>query len=180
MLARSQSISPSASVHVWMLACVGSRRSLMFLGSLRWFLCASAGGPRTYTPDSLKWTLLYSCFKHLDLRLLHKTNEAPLEFACCWLAGIFTRILTCVCSVRLRSLTPELPTSITCQDGLRRHYRSKYIETSLPEYRGHLSMETTIKNSKGLERQRLIGSTVAGFNQARTITNASPQGLDAR
>ena len=32
--------------------------------------------------------------------------------------------------------------------------------------------------SKGLERQRLIGSAVAGFNLARTITKASAMGLD--
>ena len=33
---------------------------------------------------------------------------------------------------------------------------------------------------KGLERQRLIGSAVAGFNHARIITNASAKGLHAR
>ena len=33
---------------------------------------------------------------------------------------------------------------------------------------------------KGLERQRLIGSAVAGFNHARTITKASTKGLDTR
>ena len=33
---------------------------------------------------------------------------------------------------------------------------------------------------KGLERQRLIGSTVAGFIHARTITNTAAKGLDAR
>jgi hypothetical protein len=32
----------------------------------------------------------------------------------------------------------------------------------------------------GLESQRLIGSAVAGFNHARTITPASAKGLDAR
>ena len=32
----------------------------------------------------------------------------------------------------------------------------------------------------GLERQRLIGSAVAGFNHARTITKAPAMGLDAR
>ena len=37
-----------------------------------------------------------------------------------------------------------------------------------------------LKSIKGLERQRLIGSAVAGFNHARTITNASAKGLDAR
>ena len=31
---------------------------------------------------------------------------------------------------------------------------------------------------KGLQRQRLIGSAVAGFNNARTITKASATGLD--
>ena len=33
---------------------------------------------------------------------------------------------------------------------------------------------------KGLQRQRLIGSAGAGFNHARTITNAPAKGLDAR
>ena len=33
---------------------------------------------------------------------------------------------------------------------------------------------------KGLQRQRLIGSPVAEFNHARTITNDSAKGLDAR
>ena len=33
---------------------------------------------------------------------------------------------------------------------------------------------------KGLQRQRLIGSAVAGFNHARTITKASATGLDER
>ena len=33
---------------------------------------------------------------------------------------------------------------------------------------------------KGLQRQRLIGSAVAGFNQARTMTKASAKGLDGR
>ena len=33
---------------------------------------------------------------------------------------------------------------------------------------------------KGLEIQRLIGSVVAGFNHARTITNASAKGLDKK
>ena len=33
--------------------------------------------------------------------------------------------------------------------------------------------------TKGLETQRLIGSAVAGFNLARTITKASATGLDA-
>ena len=33
---------------------------------------------------------------------------------------------------------------------------------------------------KGLERQRLIGSAVAGFNLARTVTKASAHGLEAR
>ena len=33
---------------------------------------------------------------------------------------------------------------------------------------------------KGLERQRLIGLAVAGFNHARTIINASAKGLDTR
>ena len=33
---------------------------------------------------------------------------------------------------------------------------------------------------KGLERLRLIGSAVAGFNHARTTTNASAKGLDIR
>ena len=35
-------------------------------------------------------------------------------------------------------------------------------------------------STKGLERQRLIGLAVAGFNHAQTITNASAKGLDAR
>ena len=33
---------------------------------------------------------------------------------------------------------------------------------------------------KGLQRQHLIGSAVAGFNHARTITKASATDLDAR
>ena len=33
---------------------------------------------------------------------------------------------------------------------------------------------------KGLQRQRFIGSAVAGFNDARTITKASAAGLDTR
>ena len=33
---------------------------------------------------------------------------------------------------------------------------------------------------KGLQRQRLIGSAVAGFNHAKTITKASPTYLHAR
>ena len=33
---------------------------------------------------------------------------------------------------------------------------------------------------KGMPRQRLIGSAVAGFNDARTITKASAMGLDTR
>ena len=33
---------------------------------------------------------------------------------------------------------------------------------------------------KGLEKQSLIGSAVAGFNHVRTITKASVKGLDAR
>ena len=33
---------------------------------------------------------------------------------------------------------------------------------------------------KGLQRQCLIGSAVAGFNNARTITKASAKGLDTR
>ena len=36
------------------------------------------------------------------------------------------------------------------------------------------------KNTKGLQRQRLIGSAVAGFNHAKTITKASPTYLHAR
>ena len=36
------------------------------------------------------------------------------------------------------------------------------------------------KQLKGLERQRRIGSAVAGFNHAQAITNASARGLDAR
>ena len=39
---------------------------------------------------------------------------------------------------------------------------------------------TVCVNIKGLERQRLIGSAVAGFYHTRTITNASVEGLDAR
>ena len=35
-------------------------------------------------------------------------------------------------------------------------------------------------NMKGLERQRLIGSAVAGFNLVKTITKASATGLDTR
>ena len=34
--------------------------------------------------------------------------------------------------------------------------------------------------TKGLQRQCLIGSAVAGFNHARTITKASAPGLDGR
>ena len=34
--------------------------------------------------------------------------------------------------------------------------------------------------TKGLQRQRLIGSAVAGFNHARTITKAPAMSLDAR
>ena len=34
--------------------------------------------------------------------------------------------------------------------------------------------------SKGLQRQRLIGSAGAGFNKARTITKASAKCLDTR
>ena len=34
--------------------------------------------------------------------------------------------------------------------------------------------------SKGLQRQHLIGSAVAGFNNARTIKKASATGLDIR
>ena len=34
--------------------------------------------------------------------------------------------------------------------------------------------------TKGLQRQCLIGSAVAGFNNARTITKASAMGLDTR
>ena len=34
--------------------------------------------------------------------------------------------------------------------------------------------------TKGLERQRLIGLAVTGFNLARTITKASAMGLDTR
>ena len=33
---------------------------------------------------------------------------------------------------------------------------------------------------KELQRQRLIGSAVAGFNHAKSITKASATGLDAR
>ena len=33
---------------------------------------------------------------------------------------------------------------------------------------------------KGLQRQRLIGSAVAGFNHARTIAKALAMGLDVR
>ena len=33
---------------------------------------------------------------------------------------------------------------------------------------------------KGLQRQGLIGSAVAGLNHARTITNSSATGLDGR
>ena len=36
------------------------------------------------------------------------------------------------------------------------------------------------KNHKGLQIQRLIGSAVAGFNKARTITKASATDLDTR
>ena len=35
-------------------------------------------------------------------------------------------------------------------------------------------------NVKGLERQRLIGLAVAGFNLAKTITKASAKTLDTR
>ena len=34
--------------------------------------------------------------------------------------------------------------------------------------------------TKGLQRQCLLGSAVAGFNHARTITKASATDLDAR
>ena len=33
---------------------------------------------------------------------------------------------------------------------------------------------------KGMQIQRLIGSAMAGFNNARTITKASASGLDTR
>ena len=36
-----------------------------------------------------------------------------------------------------------------------------------------------MRQYKGLERQRLIGLAVAGYNHARTITKASAKGLDA-
>ena len=39
-------------------------------------------------------------------------------------------------------------------------------------------VECEIVGVKGLQRQRLIGSAVAGFNNARTITKASATGLD--
>ena len=41
-------------------------------------------------------------------------------------------------------------------------------------------VQRTLVNTKGLERQRLIGSAVAGFTHARTITNAFAKGLDVR
>ena len=37
-----------------------------------------------------------------------------------------------------------------------------------------------MESCKGMETQRLIGSTLAGFNHAKTITKASSKGLDAR
>ena len=36
------------------------------------------------------------------------------------------------------------------------------------------------KYCKGMQRQCLMGSAVAGFNNARTITKASATGLDTR
>ena len=43
----------------------------------------------------------------------------------------------------------------------------------------HFASCTALKfYTKGLERQRLIGLAVAGFNLARTITKASATGLD--
>ena len=45
---------------------------------------------------------------------------------------------------------------------------------------GLLSTGPTCLVSKGLERQCLIGLTVAGFNHTRIITKASAKGLDAR
>ena len=39
-------------------------------------------------------------------------------------------------------------------------------------------LKKNLKSCNGLERQRLIGSAVAGFNLARTITKASSTGLD--
>ena len=38
---------------------------------------------------------------------------------------------------------------------------------------------TLVMLKKGLERLRLIGSAVAGFNNAKTITKAAATGLDA-
>ena len=46
--------------------------------------------------------------------------------------------------------------------------------------RGWKWMNVKKGGTKGLQRQRLIGSAVAGFNNARTITKASATGLDTR
>ena len=63
---------------------------------------------------------------------------------------------------------PNSPTPTTQTTGLERIYR--------------LCSESpfSVHYSKGLQRQRLIGSAVAGFNDAMTITKASAKGLDAR
>ena len=37
-----------------------------------------------------------------------------------------------------------------------------------------------IRSQQELERQRLIGLAVSGFNHTRTMANASAKGLDAR
>ena len=47
-------------------------------------------------------------------------------------------------------------------------------------FRGVLDLIVSYLNFKGLERQRLIGSAVAGLIHAQTITNAFAKGLDAR
>ena len=41
-------------------------------------------------------------------------------------------------------------------------------------------MPIKTSSTKGLQRQRLIGSDVARFNHARTITKGPDMGLDAR
>ena len=41
-------------------------------------------------------------------------------------------------------------------------------------------VKTEMVKQKGLQRQRLVGSAVAGFNHARTVTKASATGLDVR
>ena len=54
------------------------------------------------------------------------------------------------------------------------------LVTDPPQGKLELYAVSRIYSSKGLERQCLIGSTVPGFNHARTITKASAMGLDTR